>query len=372
MTAAPLLLHVFPTFGVGGSQSRLAAIANHFGRRYRHAIVAMDGVYDCFGRLAANLDVGRWEVPVRKGHAIRNVTSFRQVLTSRSPDLLITYNWGAIEWAMANHPRIVPHVHIEDGFGPEEAKRQLWRRVLGRRFSLARSTVVVPSLTLHRIALNKWHLSADRVRHIPNGIECARFLDGSSSGSTRSGQRPTIGTVAALRPEKNIGRLLRAFRSVLEDIPCRLMIAGDGPERGNLEEFARGTLPAESVVFTGHIEEVERVYACFDIFALSSDTEQMPTSLMEAMAAGLPVVATDVGDVPEMIGAPNRPFIVRRDDLLFADSLRRLVADPTARKTIGAANRAAAEANFSIARMFSRYDSLFQSLVHPGSATSSL
>jgi len=131
MSASPLLLHVFPTFGIGGSQARFAAIANHFGGRYRHAIVALDGVYDCLDRLDGSVDAQRWDVPAPKGRTIPNVLAFRRILRTRKPDLLVTYNWGAIEWALANRPRIVPHIHIEDGFGPEEAERQLFRRRAG-------------------------------------------------------------------------------------------------------------------------------------------------------------------------------------------------------------------------------------------------
>jgi glycosyltransferase involved in cell wall biosynthesis len=363
VTVAPLLLHVFPTFRVGGSQVRFAAIANQFAGKYRHAILAMDGAYDCFERIASDVDAMRWDIPVRKRRTIPNVLAFRRILRARRPDILITYNWGAIEWALANRPQIVPHIHIEDGFGPEEAQRQLLRRVMTRRFALSNSIVVLPSRNLYRLALNRWRLPANRVRHVPNGIDCARFAAIADPIAVPSGSGPVIGTVAALRPEKNIGRLLRAFRLVLEKTPCRLVIAGEGRDRAALERLAAETLPPESVVFTGHIREVERVYASIDIFALSSDTEQMPTSLMEAMAAGLPAVSTDVGDVSQMVAIASRPFIVPLDDNLFAQALHGLVTDRAIRTTIGAANRAAANSHFDIGRMFSDYDRMFSSTV---------
>jgi glycosyltransferase involved in cell wall biosynthesis len=359
MSAAPLLLHVFPTFGIGGSQARFAAIANHFAGRYRHAIVAMDGAYDCFGRLAANVEAERWDVPAPKTNTVGNVLTFRRLLRARKPDLLVTYNWGSIEWALANRPRIARQVHIEDGFGPEEAKKQLFRRVLTRRLALAKSTVVLPSHTLHQLALNIWRLPANRVRHIPNGIDLARFAAAADPVPVPAGSGPVIGTVAALRPEKNIGRLLRAFAKVREKTDCRLVIAGDGPERAALEALARQLLPGGSYLFTGHIDAVERVYVALDIFALPSDTEQMPTSLMEAMAAGLPAVATDVGDVSRMVSTENQPFLVSRDTRAFADALFRLVRDQTDRNRIGAENRATARAQFDISRMYRDYERLF-------------
>lgn len=129
MADAPLLLHAFPTFRVGGAQVRFAAIANHFGRRFRRALVAMDGRYDCRERLNPDLLVDYLEPIIRKAHTLANVREFRGVLRSRRPDTLVTYNWGSIEWAMANSPRLARHVHIEDGFGLDEAQSQLRQRV---------------------------------------------------------------------------------------------------------------------------------------------------------------------------------------------------------------------------------------------------
>ena len=92
-------------------------------------------------------------------------------MRTRALDLLVTYNWGSIEWALANGAAEIPHIHIEDGFGPEESKRQFPRRVWTRRLALRRSIVVVPSLTLKEMAFKVWHLNKASVRYIPNGIE---------------------------------------------------------------------------------------------------------------------------------------------------------------------------------------------------------
>ena len=177
-------------------------------------------------RLAPGLDVRCEPIEAVKGATFGNVRRFRRRLRAIAPDLLVTYNWGAIEWAMANIPRLVRHIHVEDGFWPEERARQLPRRVLTRRLVLARSTVAVPSRTLWRIATEVWRLDPRRVRYVPNGIDLARF-----AGTREAGAEPVIGTVAALRPEKNLARLLRAFRLVADVMPARLVIVGDGSER---------------------------------------------------------------------------------------------------------------------------------------------
>ncbi len=351
----PTLLHVYATFAIGGPQVRFAAIANHFGRRWRHLVVAMDGNLAARERLSPELDVTFPEAGLRKGDTRGNLRRCRALLREWAPDALITSNWGSIEWAMANAvpfgPR-VRHVHVEDGFGPEEQARQIPRRVLTRRLVLRRATVALPSRTLLAIATDVWKLDPARLRYIPNGIDLARF---SHAGG---GDLPVIGTVAALRPEKNLARLLRAFQRVAA--PCRLVIAGDGPERPQLEALAGELGLLERVRFTGHLPDPAAAIAQFDIFALSSDTEQMPISVLEAMAAALPVAGTDVGDVKAMLDPANAPFIVARDEAALAASMTSLLQDAGLRARLGAANRAKAERDYDQAVMFEAYAALWE------------
>jgi len=353
------LLHAFSTFRVGGPQMRFCALANHFGDAFRHLLFAMDGHYDCREHLAGGLDLDIASVAAIKGDTIGNYRRFRSYLRESGAGRLLTYNWGAIEWALANRPTLLPHVHHEDGFGPEEAQVQLLRRVVARRILLARSTVVVPSRTLERIALDIWKLNPSRVRYIANGIDCARFAAKTVEAFPWPGQGPIIGTVAGLRPEKNLMRLLDAFARVRGEFPCRLSIAGDGPDRAKLEARATALGLAADVMFCGTIARPEKIYAALDVFALSSDTEQMPTSLMEAMAAGLAIAATEVGDVANMVSADNRPFVVAPDSNALADALCSLLKDDARRKRIGAANQAAAYSRFDQAKMFAAYRNLY-------------
>ncbi len=356
------LLHVFPSFAVGGAQVRFASVAARFGRGYRHHILAMDGNLGCRERLAPELDVTFPPLAARKSRLLGNLRPFRRALRALRPNVLVTHNWGSIEWGMANIPSITRHIHIEDGFGPEERDTQLRRRVLTRRVVLARSVVVLPSRALVRIATERWRLDPSRVRYIPNGIDVRHFARARTSGEqTRlPGEGPVIGTVAALRPEKSLVRLLLAFRGVLADTQARLVIAGDGPERARLERFARELGVAERVQFTGHVADPAPLYAAFDVFALSSDTEQMPLSVIEAMAAGLPVASTDVGDVRAMLAPENEPFIGPLDEIALAGAIRRLLHDPRSRTRIGTANRAKAEREFDQEAMFLSYAALFE------------
>ena len=357
------LLHVFPTFAVGGAQVRFCTIAERLGPGWHHDIIAMDGVTACRERLGPGVSVGFPPVLVRKGDTLGNVLRFHRVLRDLRPDRLVTYNWGSIEWAMANLLARRPHVHIEDGFGPEERNRQLPRRVLARRLLLRGATVALPSRTLYRIATDIWRLDPARVRHLPNGIDLSRFAAGGP-GPDWPGEGPVIGTVAALRAEKNLSRLLRAFALAGEarpghPVPARLVIVGDGPERPALEALARTLGIAGRTHFAGHMARPQLAYRGFAVFALSSDTEQMPLSLLEAMAAGLPVAATDVGDVAEMLAEPNRPFVTARDDAALAAALATLIDRPELRRDLGAANRARAERDYDEATMVRAYAELF-------------
>jgi glycosyltransferase involved in cell wall biosynthesis len=355
------LLHIFPSFQLGGSQRRFAALANHFGDGYRHTIVALDRCIDAAALLQPDVTWTYVQVPAGTGLMAR-IANARAVIRAHRPNVLVTYNWGAIEWAAANWSPLAPHIHIEDGFGPEEAARQLRRRVLFRRHVLRRrhSTVVLPSRTLLRLAADVWRLPAARTLYIPNGIPCARFRRPAGTiTETFRGTGPVIGTVATLRKEKALDRLIEAFATVLTRQPARLVIVGDGPERLSLENAVALQGLRHAVTFTGGLSQPETAVAGFDVFALSSDTEQMPLSVLEAMAAGKPVAGTDVGDVAAMLAPENTPFVVPKDANRLAEALSRLLADADLRRRLGAANQARAVVEFDEARMFATYDSLF-------------
>jgi glycosyltransferase involved in cell wall biosynthesis len=356
---APLLLHVFPSFNIGGPQVRFATLANRLGGRFRHAVVTMDGRQEARALLDPALDIRFLQVDVLKGDMCGNLRRFRATLRDIEPDLLVTSNWGSIEWALARTGTGVPHLHMEDGFGPEEHACQVPRRVMARRLLLRRATVVLPSRSLWRIATETWRLPQSGVRLLPNGVDIDRF---AAANPCKGVQPVVIGTVAALRPEKNIGRLIRAVARLPAAISARLVIVGDGPERAKLQSLAAAEGVGARVEFAGHRADPAPFYAGFDIFALSSDTEQMPLSVLEAMASGLPVATTDVGDVSDMLDAANRPYVVAREDAALADALARLASQSGLRAALGAANRARAKAEFAETDMVAAWRDLFAGL----------
>jgi glycosyltransferase involved in cell wall biosynthesis len=347
-------MHVFPTFAVAGAQVRFAAVANHFGPAFRHIVVSLDGNLGCRERLRPDLDATFPEIGAAKNAMLANAIRFHGLLRQWRPDVLVTGNWGAIEFALANLWPVTRHIHVVDGFGPEERTTQIPRRVWVRRLALSWTPVILPSRNLVRIARDIWRLPDRVIRYIPNGIDLGRF---ATDGSRRGQGEPVIGTVAALREEKNIGRLIRAVAM----LPAgRLVIVGDGAERPRLEALATELGIAGRVTFAGHRQDTQALYAEFDIFALSSDTEQMPLSVIEAMASGLPVASTDVGDVRLMVSDANAPHVVTLSDDALAGALAALIGDPDSCRRIGMANLAKAQREFDEAAMFAAHGALWR------------
>ena len=210
-----------------------------------------------------------------------------------------------------------------------------------------------------RIARDVWRMDQNQMHYVPNGIDLARFSI-ATPPSTGSDGGPVIGTVAALRAEKNVGRLIRAFHRATLDAPARLVIVGDGAERPELEALTATLGLINRVHFAGHVPQPDSLIRTFDIFAMSSDTEQMPISLLEAMAAGLPTAATDVGDIASMLPDAGRAFVTPCDDAALASALATLVHDPSLRAKLGQASRAKAAQSFDQSEMFRRWSSLLE------------
>ena len=355
----PHLVHVFPSFNIGGVQVRFAALAQALGGRFRHTVLALNNEYGAAALVSADAAVAYASPPPPSRSPLTRLRRLAGLLDELNPDLVLTHNWGAMEMVVANAFAGRPHIHLEDGFGPEEANRQLLRRVWTRRLALARSQVIVPSKTLHHIATRTWGLDSGRVAHIPNGIAPLGKIRTplNSLGLDLPAGDVRIAWAGALRPEKNPLRLLRAF-APLKDRAVLLLI-GDGPERpAVLEEADRLGLGAKLVLLGDRTDSRDIIAQC-DLLALPSDTEQMPLVVLEAMDAALPVVASDVGDIREMVAEDNRAFIVPASDAAFAGALQTLVGDAGLRSRVGLANLARQRAVYTLPPMVEAYSAVF-------------
>ena len=358
-------VHVFSTFDPGGPQVRAASLIRGFGESYEHSILAMDGRYGCRERVPEDrvrnwLDVGA----IRGG--LGKLKSLRAYLLAQKPDLVLTYNWGAIESVLAMRRRGIGVVHHEDGFGPDEQARQKLRRVLTRRFALRRTkAVIVPSQNLRRIALEIWRVPETLVHYVPNGIDLEYFAPIERSEARRQLDLPgdafVVTSVGHLRPEKNYVRLVESFAALAAKnvVDARLLLVGDGPQRSEVEARAEKLGVRDKLVLTGPLEDPRPAYAACDVFALSSDTEQMPVALLEAMAMQCAVLSTAVGDVADMVAERNRAFVVPPGR--HADALIELAEDRAKLELLRTENRDKCLGHYAVGDMIASYDRLYRS-----------
>lgn len=361
------ILHLHSSFSLGGKEARAVRLMNLMGDRAHHTILsAMPealGARDAIDP-AIVVDFPKDAPPL---HGKPSPSRYRKLADYMTGfELVLSYNWGAMDGVMARRIHVsrlwhsMPNlIHHEDGFNEDESIRRNWKRNLFRRIALRTAqAVVVPSALLQRIANDEWG-AGDRTHLIRNGIDVAAYGHGPVAaipGLERRAGEVVIGTVAGLRKVKDLPRLVRAVASLPPNV--RLVIVGEGPERAAIAAGAAACGMADRLVMPGFMAEPARWIGHFDLLALSSQSEQMPIAVVEAMAAGLPVVSPDVGDVAAMVSEPNRRFIAR-DEPAFRAALTELATDPDLRAEIGAANRRVAAERFDESTMVAAYEKLY-------------
>lgn len=206
--------------------------------------------------------------------------------------------------------------------------------------------VIVPSRYSRGVAIRHYGLDPGRVRVVPEGIDPSAWERPvpAGDGAERSGGPPTVLSVARQYPRKNTGTLLRAFRRVRETCPgARLRVVGGGPELPRLRRLARRLGLGAGVRFLGELPgrgDVRREYFAADVFCLPTLQEGFGIVFLEAMAAGLPIVASSAGAVPEVVPDGRAGFLVDpRNPRALAEALLRLIGDDRLRARMGAAGR---------------------------------
>lgn len=372
MSKTPRILHLHSTFDAGGKELRNVRLINAWAREADHAIVSSDLEKRSAASLIAKGPQVSWpKFPSLTGkpfpHRLKGLAE-----AMAGYDLICTYNWGAIDAVMAHTLfadicRLPPLVHHEDGFNEDEAGGLKPRRNWYRRIALGRSAaLVVPSHTLEKIALDIWQQPRSRVRRIANGIDTRAFAAPAKRdllpGLIKHKDEKWIGTLAGLRKVKQLDMLIRAMKLVPPE--WHLVIAGEGPERAALLAEAERLGLEDRVHLPGFVAEPAKLVGLFDMFALSSHSEQQPISVIEAMAAGLPVVAPRVGDIAAMVSSANGAWLAAPgDEAGLTSALDRLARDPAERKRVGSDNRAKARAEFDQKTMIERYRALYWGLM---------
>lgn len=370
------LLHLHSSFAAGGKELRAAKLMNAFGPDIAHTVVsAVPGELGAAAAIDPAIPVTfPADFPPLTGRPLPwRLRILTQAMAGH--DLVLTYNWGAMDAVLAHTVfapamRLPPLVHHEDGFNQDEAQRLKPSRNRYRRLALTRAQgLIVPSQRLEAIALEQWRQPRGRVHRIANGIPVFAY-----GGSSRPDALPRLikrkgeqwlGTLAGLRAVKNLPRLVRAFAALPPQ--WQLVILGEGPERAAIRAEAERQGVTHRVHLPGFVADPSRVLGLFDLFALSSDSEQFPISVVEAMAARLAVVSPRVGDIASMLAAGNAPYLTEPgDETALAAALGRLAADPAARKSIGAANRARAETEYDEAAMVAAYARIYAAAMGRG------
>lgn len=358
-------LHLHSSFNPGGKELRAAKLIGAFGPGIEHTIVSgVPGALDAASAIDPAMRVSYPEdFPSLTGRPSRS--RLRKVAEAmRGFDLVLTYNWGAMDAVMAHRLfakrlGLPPLVHHEDGFNQDETYGLKRSRNWFRRLALPTvAALVVPSQLLERIALTVWRQPSSRVRRIANGIPLSDYNHPASAdalpGLIKQPGELWLGTLAGLRAVKNLPRLVRAFAALPP--AWKLVIVGEGPEREAIAAQAAALGLADRVLLPGFATDPGKVTALFDLYALSSDSEQFPISVVEAMAAGIAVVSPAVGDISAMVTGENQRWIVAAgDDAALAAALADAAGNTPARSAIGAANRAKALAEYGEEAMIAAY-----------------
>lgn len=370
------ILHLHSTFALGGKEARAVQLMNAFGDRARHTIVS--AMPDQLGAREAIDKHIKYEIaldppPLTGRPSVKRYEAIARFM--RRFDLVLTYNWGAIDGVMAARvfgKGLPPIIHHEDGFNADEAEKLSTVRNMYRRMALpAANALVVPSEKLEQVAIKFWKQPAERLVRIDNGVSVARYagpLDPSllpMLAKRREGE-VFIACLAGLRPVKDLPMLVRAVAGM--SARFKLVILGEGPERQAILDQAESMAVEDQVFLPGFLPDPQRYLGLFDIFALSSRSEQAPVSVLEAMAAGLPIVAPEVGDIAAMVSEPNRRYLsADRTEVSLRDRLDALAKHPDERRYVGGANRVRAAALYDEAAMVAAYARLYaQAMGRPG------
>jgi sugar transferase (PEP-CTERM/EpsH1 system associated) len=356
----PVVAHVVLSLKVGGLERVVVNLVK--GLR--------DSNYSCVvccletrGEFAADVDA--LGVPVHVFHKklgldFGMILRLAQFLREHSVKIIHTHNPGAhIYGLLAARLAGVPvRVHTRHGRNSPEDRKRVW---INRILSWGTDVIVPVSDDASLVATNVEHISPKKVHRIWNGIDTTLY---TPHHKPLAGP-PVIGTVARLSPAKDQGTMLVAFRHVLEEIPdARLILAGDGPCSMELREEAARLGVNSHVEFLGQCSNVPEVLKRMSIFTLSSTTEGLPMTLLEAMAAGLPIVATDVGGNRELVQPPHCGLVVpARDPRALSRAYIDLLRDPQRCAQMGAASRARTVQYFSIDHTLSEYTKLYDQLM---------
>lgn len=376
MSVPPLIAHVVYHFGTGGMENGVVNLINHLpAGRFRHAIVSLTDHTD-FRRRILRDDVSFHDLAKRPGHDLGWYRRLATVLRALKPAIVHTRNLNALEAQFVAAWLGVPgRVHGEHGRDVFDLAGRNWKYNLLRR--AARPLVqryIAVSRDLAGWLTDTVGVGPQRVTQIYNGVDSARFRP-------RSGERPdiapagfldgarlVIGSAGRMVAVKDYPTLVRAFIRLHGMAPdpagLRLFLVGDGPDRVSCQQLIETAGLAGQAWFAGNRDDVPELMRAMDLFVLPSLGEGISNTILEAMATGLPVVASRVGGNPELVQAGRTGSLFTAGDV---DALARLLLeyaeDGVRRQREGAAARARVEREFALERMAAAYQAVYDGLL---------
>jgi sugar transferase (PEP-CTERM/EpsH1 system associated) len=366
-------MHILHRFDTGGLENGVVNLINHMPRgAYRHMVVALTEVTDFRQRLWHE-DVECVALHKPPGHGAKLYPRLYRLMRARRPAIVHTRNLAALEMQAAAWAARVPvRIHGEHGRDVEDldgTSRHYQR--LRRLYAPFVHRYVALSQDLARYLTGRVGIAPERVEQIYNGVDAERFAPANDGPTPIPGcpfAAPAhflIGTVGRMQMVKHQPLLARAFVRMLAQAPAlreraRLVLVGDGPLRAECQAVLTAAGVADLAWLPGERADVPEVMRGLDAFVLPSLAEGISNTILEAMASGLPVVATAVGGNPELVATGRTGELVPADDVqAMADALGRLASDPVHSCALGRAGRAEVERRFSLPAMVGAYQSLY-------------
>lgn len=368
----PLVVHVVYRFDVGGLENGVVNLVNRMSG-WRHAIVALTEVSDTFRTRIVRPDVRCVALGKAPGHGLKLWPSMVKTLRELRPDVVHTRNLAALEMQPAAwYAGVAARVHGEHGREANDidgtVRKYQWIRRAASPFV---NHWIALSSDLGDYLRDRVGIDASRVSQIYNGVDHLRFAPGSGraapAGMPFTDPRLVVlGTVGRMQTVKAQPLLVQAFIRAVERhgglrSSLRLVLVGDGPLRAECERRIESAGLQDLAWFAGERADVPELLRSLDLFVLPSLAEGISNTILEAMACGLPVIATRVGGNADLVEPADAGQIVAPGDVVaLADAIEAWSADPLRRRASGAAARADVERRFSLDAMVARYEAVYR------------
>lgn len=370
----PLIIHIVYSFDVGGLENGIVNLINRMPvERFRHMIVALADCSPSFCQRIQRSDVEFVSINKGAGHGFRLYPKIYRMLRQLKPAVVHTRNLAALEMVvpawLAGVPLRLHGEHGWDNSDPDGRNRKY--RLLRKLYSPFVSRYIALSRTIESYLVERVGIESDRIRRICNGVNADRFVPAATrreiSGSPFNDPDLVVfGTVGRQQVVKDQPTLVRAFGMFVrmsEEAAkrARLILVGDGPLAGSLAELVQSEGLDGLVWMAGERSDVPEIMRGLDVFVLPSQAEGISNTLLEAMASGLPVVATAVGGNPELVVDLQTGLLVPAlDPKTMGAAFAALFDDPARARSMGAAGRERVLANFSMDAMMGNYLALYE------------